>query len=1612
MKGIFTLFSLILIKKAYSQCSNGQYQDVNGCVDCVSGTYDDDSNPSTACENCGAGQYSPAKATACTDCAAGTNDHDSNPSTACENCDTGQYSPAKATACTDCAAGTNDNDSDPSTVCANCDIGQYSPAKATACTDCAAGTNDNDSDPSTVCANCAAGKYQNQVGKESCINCPLGKYNPNEGAKSSGWCVDCSAGSIVEVELSPNRDNAVAEGGIWCLPCHGGKYSSASHINCANCTPGKYSTVGAISCTNCIAGKYQDGDGKTECKDCADGKYQDTQGSISCKDCLAGNELEGKTSCAQCSVGKADIDSNATTPCEQCAVGQFSQGVGAETCEQCPAGQFQNETGSIECKDCPATYYQPASSSELCILCPPGSIAGDGTSVLDNKATHCTVCEIGRFSTSSNVDCDDCPNGFVQPLAGNSSCTKCESGFFDDNNEICAPCEVGTYSQRKYPEDITICVPCPIGKYSNTLSTLLCTVCPAGKYQDNNGTVACKNCAAGKFLYSQVPDEELHDEESDCQTCPNGTSSAAGSEVCSCPNTDGSNPNPETCLCSSNVCVNEPFCYEIPDRCSTIPNEINIGAEWMPECSKNGFEQHVLTSKCWCGSGANDTRGKVCNRFDYCKTEFGNINTCDSNPECSETDNISPNIKACVCRKESDSTVSNTCDSVSGKVCDGHMANCAHVICQNRVSSTPNMAKCTCKRDPTVSTGPECAANTYCFWPYSEEACTNPNYPDCGCSDGEIETCLSQHDKADGTTPNFLADFCSCTDALCRNGEFCNFEFSQCSTTQIPSCKYKDGIKINTLECLCGNEKCGPKSMCSPERLSNKCHKTLCSQQLKIDPKWCDKIDGYGNGVYENRECQSFDCNDDDRIGCCKPCVSGFVWDYKCRQRCPPGFCTGEFIEPPPGTVYENDMRMKLNVIDYVTFLDNYEYTGYCENTTCHNKTDIKTCCIPAKKCSADVCKSKMYGSGFYENKFCGSYICSEEECCVPTQCNCTNGIGKTGKECMNPEENICETCNDGYWLNNDVCIAVKDCQTNQYQKQGPLPNKDRVCYYKSVCKEDQFIEIQATNISDRNCESLKVCNASANEYISKDSEYIYEMHGTTNFTIRATNIECGDLNICLTTQYEDINPVLLNGQYQNQRICKNITQCNSDTQYESNAPTATSDRQCVNIKNCSDVQYESKASTATSDRQCANITQCNSTSQYESKAPTATSDRQCGNIKDCLDTEYQTKAPNETSNRECAITRVCLDTEYQTKAPNETSDRECTAATVCNTTLLQYEFIPKNITTDRQCKTCLANESECIGCTTTSDCEFNSQSNIHNETACSKKTCTRYRISEHNISRLLKYGEWFRFEPEETNFLFTIDFAGEIVQKDNYQYFYIDIDYSGSVSINNQTLPIQQDCQYEFLPPGQCSNQCGSGTRISMRGKKIKDSVAGGKPCSEIEEYIIEPCEENRCIVNCAIVWADFGTCNAPCGKTGVKYRNYTVISQPENGGTPCPPLQQASCITEPDEGYCTCTIKKDACGVCGGDNTTCTGCDGVIELNPAKRKIWNECDECSLPNKPCFLKHSKTDLKRKQFRSDVLKIALPSLMFISLVAILSAVFYTIIANENTRKDRKIYLT
>jgi len=84
-------------------------------------------------------------------------------------------------------------------------------------------------------------------------------------------------------------------------------------------------------------------------------------------------------------------------------------------------------------------------------------------------------------------------------------------------------------------------------------------------------------------------------------------------------------------------------------------------------------------------------------------------------------------------------------------------------------------------------------------------------------------------------------------------------------------------------------------------------------------------------------------------------------------------------------------------------------------------------------------------------------------------------------------------------------------------------------------------------------------------------------------------------------------------------------------------------------------------------DRRCQDLTACTSL-EYQTKAPTATSDRACATTTLCdLDKTYQKQAPTATSNRVCAAVRSACPSGEKETPPTLTSDRECTPVVAAN---------------------------------------------------------------------------------------------------------------------------------------------------------------------------------------------------------------------------------------------------------------------------------------------------------------------------------------------------------
>lgn len=185
---------------------------------------------------------------------------------------------------------------------------------------------------------------------------------------------------------------------------------------------------------------------------------------------------------------------------------------------------------------------------------------------------------------------------------------------------------------------------------------------------------------------------------------------------------------------------------------------------------------------------------------------------------------------------------------------------------------------------------------------------------------------------------------------------------------------------------------------------------------------------------------------------------------------------------------------------------------------------------------------------------------------------------------------------------------------------------------------------------------------------------------------------------MCSEYEWESLAPT-----YTTDRQCTAYTQCNlvvssPDGEWESVPPIYAADRNCTTLTRCAATEWESAAPVKTADRGCTPITICRPY-EYISTAATRTSDLNCTAVTNCTEAtgttfagagEYESVAPwPGRTNRECGNVISCAGTlrkprEWETSAPSFSSNRRCAPLTVCGGE--DYEQVPPTELTDRLC--------------------------------------------------------------------------------------------------------------------------------------------------------------------------------------------------------------------------------------------------------------------------------------------------------------------------------------
>jgi hypothetical protein len=98
----------------------------------------------------------------------------------------------------------------------------------------------------------------------------------------------------------------------------------------------------------------------------------------------------------------------------------------------------------------------------------------------------------------------------------------------------------------------------------------------------------------------------------------------------------------------------------------------------------------------------------------------------------------------------------------------------------------------------------------------------------------------------------------------------------------------------------------------------------------------------------------------------------------------------------------------------------------------------------------------------------------------------------------------------------------------------------------------------------------------------------------------------------------------------------------------------------------------------------CVPTLECTSV-QFETVAPTPSTNRQCQDHYECADDEFETRNGNATHDRVCQAHTVCAITEHETRAAGTHQDRLCEAHTICQQK--EWEYVYEGTHNDRTCE-------------------------------------------------------------------------------------------------------------------------------------------------------------------------------------------------------------------------------------------------------------------------------------------------------------------------------------
>ena len=1210
-----------------------------------------------------------------------------------------------------------------------------------------------------------------------------------------------------------------------------------------------------------------------------------------------------------------------------------------------------------------------------------------------NTATNSTSIS----SENSNV----CPSG---QYVNNSNCTFCPNGQYQEHNNFtgtnCKSCSVGMYAQNATVNKCDACLPGQIQTFVENVE-YMCQNCPSGKMTVDNVRTSCDanltcsngnpillgqafSCPSGVVLSDKVCTGECSESQCCFPMCESGNHGIKNSRQCQC----GYN--------SSVICGKNTYCIESNQTVCSICNQLGeSGPKYFCSVGSHlGLNTHYKdclhdtkntdTCQCWTDKGLIDEQTfgdkSVCyGNFNICNKKYGHCMNLDYCP--------------------------NRNGAVTNQQCS----------CQ-----IPNIIHSNTKAQSTCDSNMYCSASVDCVGDCSNR-CSSTKTPVC------TKTSGSEANELDSINNKY----CSCgLFGLCNTSKpFCISDIGECSSTSSNVCHNQDGTILNVLPCTCGNslginDNCAANMYCNIDSNNDgSCSGLTCSmagidcvdKTVTISSNEIYNYYGPKSGVHL---CISKQCNDFlDIKSCCNECPFGNWNDGSCSVQCPNSFnCTdysnGMYIKPSES--YISQPKVASWEIDRI---NNGLFTGRCRYPDCDqaqyslNERTVLSCCIEADKCQKSrhgnsLCDNNLgyYDKDIWDEKYCIGDTCTMQECCHYAQCNCSNGIAAKAPVCKsNNGTEKCQKCNNGYFLNGDICQKGSLCSVTEFAKYQASGVDDTICEPLTVCNHSQFIQVNHTNTTDRVCAPLSSCLE--NQYVSI---------GNTLYT----DLVCSTISVCNSVQYEKVAPSVTSD-----RVCQNISNdCDYSVQYLFQNYTQSQDRICRNISNDCDysVQYLFQNYTQSQDRICRNISNdCDYSMQYLVQNYTQSQDRICGTLSTCnYSTHYENiTGKSNTRDNICIPLTTCSDYEYISTQKTNTSDYICSPLTTCNITQFERIAPQKNAIennmyiSDRICSQCLPGDGDtCLGCMNPESCNYDKRAKVNGQ--CSQHQCTYYsynishseeivfsngRLMNNIISNIsLQNNRWVRLE-QHTQGTPAITVLQNGIQQttiqvyDSSQLYYTFFEIPPSVSnftvtINNKNIPVQQDCITEILYSSECliennNKNCINGVQNGTKAFWWKQRYApknGGRKCPTNPYY--ESCLNYECDRDCIETCQEWSNCQrngipVKCGEIGEKIKVCQIHTSSKYNGKKCTENQTMSCRGEIPHGKCDCDGHEiDGCGICGGD------CCPLGQFR-------DSCGICNGTN-DCIKKLRLQSIENHE-HSEVIRIVMPSIAFALLTSI-----------------------